>query len=395
METVQYSYEDFTRIPAQVHRLMGYNILDLPRRAWVKWLMLLYRFLCIFSHIICVIFMIYRIYERTSINTIQLLMRYGTLVTYVIHSDTKFATSQQKQAIKRLSRNLSELYPKNTVERFNYRVNDFYWSRPLIVMISTYIISSAMVVIGPMLQSAFLYFYNDKKHFLYLHCYEYFIIDPKDERAVYHYVCAYILEWLHSTHMVISNVATDLWLVCFQVQICMHFKYIGQTLAEYQPHWQNDVQDRKFLAKMIKKHSYLIVLQNDLNSIFGGSLLLSLLSTAGVLCTVGLYIRMGGLNLESVSYIMFMTTSSMQLYLVCYYGDLINVLVTSILGGIYTHSWYEASIAYKKYLLIIIVRAQQSVELSAMGYLTVSLDTFKQVMTVTYRVFALIREMIQ
>jgi len=46
---------------------------------------------------------------------------------------------------------------------------------------------------------------------------------------------------------------------------------------------------------------------------------------------------------------------------------------------VYNHDFHNASIAYKKYLLIIIIRAHQPVELSAMGYLPISLDTFKQV----------------
>jgi len=47
--------------------------------------------------------------------------------------------------------------------------------------------------------------------------------------------------------------------------------------------------------------------------------------------------------------------------------------------AVYNHDFHDASIAYKRYLLIIIIRAQQPVELNAMGYLSISLDTFKQV----------------
>lgn len=68
-------------------------------------------------------------------------------------------------------------------------------------------------------------------------------------------------------------------------------------------------------------------LQDDLNGIFGGSLLLSLLTTSGVFCTVAVYTQLQGLNLEGITYVVFMMTATSQVYLVCYYGELVRILV--------------------------------------------------------------------
>lgn len=54
---------------------------------------------------------------------------------------------------------------------------------------------------------------------------------------------------------------------------------------------------------------------------------------------------------------------------------------TYITNAAYNHNWSDAPPDYKKSLLIIIARAQRPAELTAMGYLPVSLDTFKQVGT--------------
>ncbi|XP_046866923.1 odorant receptor 85f-like [Drosophila willistoni] len=74
---------------------------------------------------------------------------------------------------------------------------------------------------------------------------------------------------------------------------------------------------------------------------------------------------------------------------------MVNTLSTSIANAAYSNNWFDASLSCKKNLQLIAIRAQRPVELSALGYLPLSLETFKEVMTVTYRVFALIREMIQ
>ncbi|XP_034662508.1 odorant receptor 85f [Drosophila subobscura] len=393
MKSEQRSYENFAAVPSTVFRLMGYNVLDAPdetrTRRLVMWI---YRWICTSSHVVCVAFMIFRMLEMTTIDSVSLIIRYATLVTYVINSDTKHATAMQRDSIQSLNRKLADLYPKSALQRAYYRVNEHYWSRSFLAMIFFYIGSSIMVVIGPILQSILAYF--TQQQFTYQHCYPYFIYNP-EQQPIWIYVGIYALEWLHSTHMVVSNIATDLWLLCFQVQICMHFSCMIRSLEDYQPNLTHERDDKHFLAQMVNKHEYLVLLQNDLNGIFGGSLLLSLITTAAVLCTVSVYVLIQGLNLEGITYVVFIGTSCMQLFLVCNHGQQVLDLSADIGHAAYNHNWHNASIAYKKYLLIIIIRAQKPVELSAMGYMPISRDTFKQMMSVTYRGLAMIRQMIE
>ncbi|KAH8268220.1 hypothetical protein KR026_001876 [Drosophila bipectinata] len=376
MQSVQYSYEDFAKIPNFLFRLMGYDMLEAPSRTRLQRIMMqLYQALCLGSHGVCLGFMFFRLFEMKTIDSVSLIMRYATLVTYVVNSDTKYGTVLQRAAIQSLNNKLADLYPKTTLERIYYRVNDHFWSRTLLYLIRFYVGSSMMVVVGPMLTSFWVYFFH--KQFSYMHCYPYFIFDP-EKHSVWIYVGIYALEWLHSTQMVISNIATDMWLINFQVQICMHFRAMIKSIEDYQPRWENDVADRHFLSKIVDKHHYLVNLQTDLNSIFGSSLLLSLLSTASVLCTVSVYSLIQGLTLEGVTYVFFIGTSVVQMYFVCYHGQQVLDLSAYISNAVYNHNFHNASLSYKKFLLIIIIRSQKPVELNAMGYLPISLDTFKQ-----------------
>ncbi|XP_017020399.1 odorant receptor 85f [Drosophila kikkawai] len=392
MEPVHYNYEDFAWLPTAVFRIMGYDMLGSPKTRSRRILMRLYRILCLGCHGFCVGFMIFRIVEGKTINNISLIMRYSTLVTYVINSDTKYATAMQRSAIQSLDTKLADLYPKTTLDKIYLRVNEHYWSKMFVYLVLFYIGSSIMVVIGPIIQSIISYWTNSG--FTYMHCYPYFIFDPEKD-SVWIYVGIYAVEWLHSTQMVISNVAADLWLIYFQTQINMHFRGIIRSLKDHKPSVDREDQDRQFVAQIVEKHVYLVKLQNYLNGIFGGSLLLSLLTTAAVLCTVSVYTLIQGLTLEGVSYVIFIATSTLQVFLVCYYGQEVFDLSSDIAHAVYNHDFHNASISYKKWLLIIIIRAQQPVELSAMGYLPISLDTFKQVMSVTYRVITMLRQMIQ
>ncbi|KAH8271358.1 hypothetical protein KR018_007645 [Drosophila ironensis] len=375
MQSVHYSYEDFIKVPRSVYRLMGFETLETPKTRIRRILTLIYRFMCVGCHGLCVSFMMFRIFERKTIDSIALIMRYSTLVTYVINSDTKYATVLQANAIRTLNKKLADIYPKSMLKRRFYRVNEHYWSRTFLFLIIFYVASSAMVVIGPILQSFWSYLVY--KEFSYMHCYPYFIFDP-EKHSVWIYVGIHVAEWLHSTQMVISNIGADIWLICFETQICLHFRTMIRRLEDYQPTRDNDVADRQFLAQIVDKHNYLVNLQKDLNGIFGGSLLLSLLSTASVLCTVSVYTLIQGLTLEGISYVMFLGTSVVQMYMVCYYGQQVLDLSADITQAVYSHDFQNASLAYKKDLVTIIIRSQKPVELSAMGFLPISLDTFKQ-----------------
>ncbi|KAH8293904.1 hypothetical protein KR054_006350 [Drosophila jambulina] len=375
MEPVHYNYEDFAWLPNAVFGVMGYDMLGSPKTQFRRIVIRLYRILCLGCHGFCVGLMLFRIFEGKTINNIPLIIRYSTLVTYVINSDTKYATCLQRRAIQSLNSKLADLYPKTTLEKIYHRVNEHYWSKMFIYLVLFYIGSSIMVVIGPIITSSISYYTNSG--FTYMHCYPYFIYDPHKD-PLWIYISIYAIEWLHSTQMVISNVAADLWLIYFQVQINMHFRAIIRSLEDHRPSVDREDEDRQFVAKIVEKQVYLVKLQYDLNDIFGGSLLLSLLTTASVLCTVSVYTLLQGLNLEGVTYVIFIATSSLQVFLVCYYGQEVFDLSSYIAHAVYNHDFHNASISYKKWLLIIIIRAQQPVELSAMGYLPISLDTFKQ-----------------
>ncbi|XP_030376367.1 odorant receptor 85f-like [Scaptodrosophila lebanonensis] len=402
MAPVLYSFDDFFWMPETAFRLMGYDALRRSKSAWLELLMWVFYIFCGVIHTFFNCIMIYRLYEMDFKEThISLIMRYATEITFVINSDTKFVTYLwHRSSIQRVHARLAELYPQTTPMRLQYQVEKYYWSRALRILIALYFGASALMVEGPLLESMYMYvrdwLHMGRQHaqFSYLHYYPFISLDAEKPSLV-GYIGTYLGENLHTLVMVNSNMGLDLWMVCFVGQLCMHFDYIGRTLQAYQPDRQHDVADCEFLAHLVVKHQRLMEIQKEINSIFGESLILNLITTAGVFCTVGVYILLQGLDLEGVSYLIFIFTAIAQLYLICYYGELITSLSTYVGQAAYSHTWYNASQAYKKQLLLIMLRSQRPAELSAMGFLALSVDTFKQLMSVSYRVFALIRTMIQ
>ncbi|EDV92942.1 GH19037 [Drosophila grimshawi] len=376
MKTDSYSYEDFLWLPKFSYYICGYEILEakMTRR---RILMQLFHWTCVVSHVCCVVTMLKRLIEWDNIgNDFLLIARYTMQFTYVINSNIKYVVVLQKQAIRRLNGKLAALYPESKQARIDYSVNDHYWPRPLRVFVAVYCISSVLVIGQPVLMSVFIYIRTN--HYPYLHFYPHYTLDPQQD-PLWKYFAINIVEWLHSDLMIVSNLSTDLWLVHFEMQICMHLDYIARSLENYQPHWTRDSIDLKFISQLVDRHDQLLNLQEDINRIFGGSLLLNLLTTAMLFCNMAVCAQIQGLSLDGITLAGFMITTSSQLYLVCCYGEMVQLFSSNISHAAYNNNWSDATSAYKKSLVNIILRAQRPAELSAMGYMRISLNTFKEV----------------
>lgn len=65
-----------------------------------------------------------------------------------------------------------------------------------------------------------------------------------------------------------------------------------------------------------------------------------------------------------------------QLGIYCYFGDQLKYNALDIANHVYFTSWYELNIKQRKLLLIMIMRSQKEIILSADGLLDMSLNSF-------------------
>ncbi|KRF99339.1 uncharacterized protein Dwil_GK11371 [Drosophila willistoni] len=280
-------------------------------------------------------------------------MKYVSVITYWINSDLKFFTTLQHNSIKRLNAKLEALYPKTMEERMVYH--------------STSIANAA---------------YSNNWFDASLSCKKNLqLIAIRAQRPVELSALGYVPLSLETfkEHKVISRLRDNLEAL------------YPKTKEQRKDYNVNEFYWPRLLIFLVRTYIITAVaivfeplctsvfnLQREINRIFGGSMLLSLLNSAVVLCFVSLYVEVQGLNMDGVSMLMFTCTSTLQLYLVCYYGQLVSTLSEDLMHAAYCHSWQDASISYKKFIIIIIRRTQEALELSAMGYLPVSHETFRR-----------------
>ncbi|EDW01008.1 GH20696 [Drosophila grimshawi] len=392
------TYDDFIYVPNLIFKSMGYDFLDTPKPRWQKLMLNIYWTLCVTSHWYMVYYLILRTIEwDTLAGSADAIMRFAIIYFIVLNADVKFSLfMHHRRHLRELNDKLRALYPKEGKTRKEYRVNEFYW--PFIARCEIYIyyFVVGVVVLGPIIQAILMYLYqrytsDSEVIFLYLST---FPMKRFEVTSPMTYALSQCIEFIFSHSTMNIKLGTDIWMICFSGQLCMHFAHLGRKLASYNPSRQNHYEDCEFLVRLIRDHEQLLSLYKELNKIFGLMLAYNVFSTATILCCVAYYTILQGVTREGFGFLLYFFSDSVNFYMVCYYGQRLIDLSENIALAAYIHNWYNGSPTYQKYVLMIIQRAQRPAELSAKGVIIISRDSFKNMMSITYRFLAVVRRLL-
>ncbi|KAH8372178.1 hypothetical protein KR093_010452, partial [Drosophila rubida] len=379
----QRNYSDFTHIPNMILKSLGIDFLNSPKPRWLRLLLQTYATICFLSHWYIVYYLILRTlqWDQLAGNPVAI-MRFAIVYFFTANSDVKFLIFlYYRRRLRCLNDQLKDLYPQGAEQCREYRVNDFFWPRMARYGFYYYYFVVLFVVLGPLTQSIIAYLseyfkVGSEAQFVLLST---FPMKRFETMSMGKNLFTLLVDFTFSHLIMNINLGTDAWMMCHSGQLCMHFAHLGRQLAEYRPQRQREQENCEFLVSFVRRHQRLFELHRELNDIFGILLAYNLFSTATTLCCVVFYTILQGLNREGIGFLLFFFSSSAQFYMVSYYGQQLIDLSQSIALAAYTHNWYDASIKYRKYLLLIMQRAQRPAELSAKGVIIISLDTFKRV----------------
>ncbi|KAM7361889.1 odorant receptor 85c-like [Cochliomyia hominivorax] len=198
-----------------------------------------------------------------------------------------------------------------------------------------------------------------------------------------------------------GQISGDLLLTACATQMVMHYDYTAHKITNYQvKRGLKDLTveegynlDMEFLRYIIRYHNNLLDLSDQLNNVFGISLLLNFVTSSFVICFVGFQVTIGATPETILKLLLFLFSSIAQVYLICYYGQQLIDSSSKIAEAVYTQNWSEADVRYKKMLVLIAERAQKPAVLKATSLVLVSRGTMTEIMQISYKFFALLRTM--
>lgn len=200
---------------------------------------------------------------------------------------------------------------------------------------------------------------------------------PFDEFQANLFPVALIWELLVIYFFLAFLVSSDLLLYSLIILIALEFDLMKSDLSNLKV--QSKKERRRTIATWVDRHNKLFELSKKLQELFELSFVYNFIMSAIIICLLLFHLLAFANNfyLTMVDIIALATVIG-STFTLCYFGQ--KLIDSSAGGGIYECDWTDVDVPdFKKQLVIIMIRAQRSTRLTAMGFADLSLETFANV----------------
>lgn len=261
----QKDFEDFCKLPIDILDSVGYEFDKKSRSILKRCLKKCYFLAAALSHCYVFFFIIkasYNIMVSEEYN-LALLLRLISGFNYGFFSILKCLTFFWRvKDLKEIFLTLKDIYPKTGKEKLSYGVNRNFWPKWILSILYFYLGVVFFIASSPLMESFIIYFINiikmgwSQAEFKPKQLYE--IEYSFDNSNILAYIFLSAVEISHAHFMVIFNISTEIWIIFFTLQLCMHFEYVANMFEKYEPNSQNFVKDQKFIALLVEKHQVIL-----------------------------------------------------------------------------------------------------------------------------------------
>ena len=175
-------------------------------------------------------------------------------------------------------------------------------------------------------------------------------------------------------------VTSDLLLYSLITVISMEFDFLKKSVNFL---LKSDSKDERMvkIKSFIDRHNKFFELCDKLQQIFEPIFLFNFVISSVIMCIVSFHLLFGSTDPANYMFdIFYIVTIGGQIWLFCYFGHKLIDSSFAIADGIYDQDWMDLDDnEFKKNVVLIILRAQRPMRLTAMGFADISLETFATV----------------
>ncbi|XP_034655826.1 odorant receptor 67c [Drosophila subobscura] len=388
------TFEDMMWVPVQFYRSIGEDIYAHRSKSPLRSLLLkIYLYAGFINFNLLVIGELVFFYNSIQdFETIRLAIAVAPCIGFSLVADFKqFAMVHYKATLIRLLDELEEMHPKTQAMQRAYRMPDFERTMKRVINIFTFLCLAYTTTFSfyPALKASvkfnFLGYETFDRNFGFL---IWFPFDATSSNWVY-----WIVYWdiAHGAYLAgIAFLCADLLLIVVITQICMHFNYISMRLEEHPCEPHKDKENIEFLVWIIRYHDKCLTLCEHVNSLYNFSLLLNFLMASMQICFIAFQVTESTVEVIII-YCIFLMTSMVQVFLVCYYGDTLIATSLQVGDAAYNQKWFQCSKTYCQMLKMVIMRSQKPASIRPPTFPPISLVTYMKVISMSYQFFALLR----
>ncbi|KAF9795994.1 hypothetical protein SFRURICE_010091 [Spodoptera frugiperda] len=153
----------------------------------------------------------------------------------------------------------------------------------------------------------------------------------------------------------------------------------------------NAEEIRAEFVDLIKWHQDLISSVHLLETIYTRSTLLNFVSSSALICLTGFNVLAGSDFVYVITFVSFLFLSSLQIFFLCFFGDLLLTSSMEVSDAVYNCRWYLAGTSLGKDLLLVQTRSQTPCKLTAWDFSEVNLKSFMKILSTAWSYFALLQ----
>nr|WCC57454.1 odorant receptor 58.1 [Papilio glaucus] len=196
----------------------------------------------------------------------------------------------------------------------------------------------------------------------------------------------------------LSHITTQLDLLAIRLKK-MFYVPLDQQLIEEYPLAQyslechgnletknNNESDKVYQHKLVDiifKHRALIRMSGVVENQFTFSLLINFINSSIIICFCG-FCCMFVEKWNEITYKCFLTTATLQIWLVCWYGQKLLDSSQGIADAVYFSGWYNVPQRIKSFLIIIFYRAQKEVYVTTYGFSIISIASYSTILKTSW-----------
>lgn len=258
-------FADFCRLPNTLIGMGGQDLIDSQRPLWQKVILKLYMAASSLSQLYCLYYISKEVFSMLSegITDLALFLRLLSGFNYAVFGTVKFVSFHWNLAgMQDIKEKLKVIYPDSCKEQRLYRTHEYFWPKWIRSTVYLYVGAVTFIALSPLAEAIIMYMIDvihrgsGEAQFGYYKLYD--IRYGFDHRHPLAYIVTYTIEILHAIFIVIWNISGDIWLLCYTMQLCMHFEYLLRTMEQYEPDDEAYQKDQQFIADFVRKHQILL-----------------------------------------------------------------------------------------------------------------------------------------
>nr|ARO76430.1 odorant receptor 25 [Conogethes punctiferalis] len=138
-------------------------------------------------------------------------------------------------------------------------------------------------------------------------------------------------------------------------------------------------------------HQEIINSASMLEGVYAKSTLFNFMTSSLVICLTGFNVTTIDDKAFVITFIIFLFMSMLQIFFLCYFGDILMSSSMEVTNAVYNSRWYLSDVGMGRNVLLVQTRAQKPCKVTAAEFADVNLRAFMRILSTAWSYFALLQ----